>query len=484
MSIGKHTLANLAGAVVPMLAALVTVPNYLPHIGEERYGVLALIWLLLAYFGFVDLGFGRAVAQRLARLAQAPAWERSRVVWTGVLATAALGALGSVLLYATARYLIASHFKMTPLMQQEATASALWLSIALPLVLPGTLCVGVLHARLRFYEANLIQACGSVLAQVAPLCVAVSGHVELWYLVPTVLLARALTNLALLAACWRHVPLEGWASIDRGHLVEMVSYGRWVTAMNIVGALLVVVDRFAIATLTGARSVAHYAIPYDLVTRVTVLSASISSAVFPRAAAAGDQEGRELAFRAGTVLLAIMTPITIAGLVLLHPFLVFWVGKDFATASAGVGEVILLGVWINAIAVPQHVRFLAAENPRRLAVNYVIELAVFLLLLWIGIKAWGVLGAACAWALRMMLDAILVLRLNGTLAQITSSSAPSLVLVLAAMAMRFFASPLSSSVAAFAGSVLFIAALYIHRHSYTAVLRHLLPSDTAPEVRP
>lgn len=471
MSVGKHTLTNLAGSVAPMLVAIVTIPQYLTNIGEERYGVLAVIWLLLAYFGFVDLGFGRAVAQRLARLADAPARERSRVVWTGVLASAALGVAGGVLLYFTVRYLIAAHFTMSPAMRQEAMESVVWLSIALPFVVPGTICSGVLHARLRFYEANVIQSCGTILTQVLPLCVALSGRVELRYLVATVLLTRSLTSLATLAACWRHAPLER-PSIDRAHLLEMLSYGKWVTLMNIVGALLVVIDRFAIATLAGARSVAHYSVPYDLVTRVTVLSASISSAVFPRVAAANEQEGHELAFRATAVLMAVMTPIAITGILLLQPFLSFWVGKDFAAASAGVGEVVLVGIWMNGIAVPQHSRFLATENPKKLAINYLIELAAYVLALWIAVSAWGVVGAACAYTLRTMLDTLLVLRLNRTLRQVASAAAPSLLLVLGALAVRACAPSLV--VGLIAGGGLIALALFMNRQTNAIVFRHLV----------
>jgi O-antigen/teichoic acid export membrane protein len=471
MSIGKHTLANLAGSVAPMLVALVTVPHYLSAIGEERYGVLAVIWLLLAYFGFVDLGFGRAVAQRLAWLTDACAQERSRVVWTGVLASAAMGAGGGALLYFTANYLVAAHFTMSASMRQEAAGSVLWLAIALPLLIPGAICSGVLHARLRFREANVIQSCGAIAAQVLPLCVALSGRVELRVLVLTALLTRAFTTLALLAACWRHVPLQG-PSIDREHLLGMVSYGKWVTLMNIVGALLVVIDRLAIATFAGARWVAHYSVPYDLVTRTTVLPASVSSAVFPRAAAVGDKEGRELALRASVVLLAIMTPIVVAGAVLIRPFLAFWVGQDFAAASAGVGEVLLLGIWVNAVAVPQHSRLLATGNARKLSINYVIELAAYVVALWIGVRVAGVLGAACAYTLRAALDALLVLRLNGTLRDSASSAMPSLTLLLAALALRFLAEP--SYAQAFIAALIFAAVLHLHRRTYARVVLHLV----------
>jgi O-antigen/teichoic acid export membrane protein len=459
-----------------MLMALVTIPHYLHYIGEERFGVLAVIWSLLTYFGFVDFGFGRAVTQRLARLAHLPDIERSRVLWTGLVASVVLAVLGSIVLYFTASYLLSSQLKMSAALRDEATVATLWLALSLPLVLPASVFFGALQARLRFYEANLTQMIGSVLVQIVPLLLAMSGRVELSYLVPAVLLTRAITNLFLFAQCRRHVPLLGGPSIHMASLREMSGYGGWISVMNIIGPLLITLDRMIISVVSGARYVTHYTVPYDLVSRGTVISGSVSSALFPRAALLADEDGRALTQRAAATLLAIMTPITIIGLLALHPFLVIWVGQNLARHSWGVGELIFLGVWINCIAVPHYSRFLATESPKKVALIYLFEIPVYLILLWYGIHYWGVVGAAAAWSLRVLLDTGLLLRLNGTLARSVIMSTPSFLLILATLGIRFSELPFSAKVSL--GLVLLSLALYRDRSLYKSIFRHLLPART------
>ena len=89
---------NVLGALVPLAVSLVTVPIYMRHIGEARYGVLSIVWVLLGYFGFLDLGLARAAANALARLRDATQQERARVLVTTLALNLGLGLFGSLCL--------------------------------------------------------------------------------------------------------------------------------------------------------------------------------------------------------------------------------------------------------------------------------------------------------------------------------------------------------------------------------------------------
>ena len=94
MSVSKHTAYNLAGAVIPLILSFVTVPAYLFLIGPDRYGVLAIAWLLLGYFGLFDLGLGRATSFRIASSKDSDPAEQADVFRTALTINAGIGALG------------------------------------------------------------------------------------------------------------------------------------------------------------------------------------------------------------------------------------------------------------------------------------------------------------------------------------------------------------------------------------------------------
>ena len=62
----SSALWALLGDILPMLAAMTAAPFLLHTLGTERLGVLSLIWVVVGYVSFLDLGLGRAVTVAVA----------------------------------------------------------------------------------------------------------------------------------------------------------------------------------------------------------------------------------------------------------------------------------------------------------------------------------------------------------------------------------------------------------------------------------
>ena len=62
-SLAKNSIYNLFGYGIPLIFALVLIPLLIKGLGEERFGILNLAWVIIGYFSFFDFGIGRALTK-------------------------------------------------------------------------------------------------------------------------------------------------------------------------------------------------------------------------------------------------------------------------------------------------------------------------------------------------------------------------------------------------------------------------------------
>lgn len=413
MSIRRHTITNIAGAVIPMFVMLVTVPLYLKTLGDVRYGVLALVWLMLGYFSFMEMGLGKATANHIARLHDAPDRERGTIFWTALLVNAALGLVAAFILWNIGEYLLSSVLKIPKEFQSEAQESLPWIIATLPLVLVSSVLNGALEGRKQFFIVNVLQVTSSAIFQVVPLVVAYIYGPSLSYVIPAAVLSRALMNIPFLIACYVYVPLAPRPVLSASAARSLFSFGGWVAVTGMVSPLLDTIDRFLIGIVLGAQAVTHYVIPMQLVGKVKIIPGSLSRALFPRFSADAPADADRLALNAMRTLTIVMTPIVICGIVLLRPFMQIWVGDEIAAIAAPLGEILFFGVWINSLAHIPYFLLQGKGRPDIVAKTHAIEIAPFIFIIWIAMQQWGLYGAAAAWSARVTIEAGLLFLFSG-----------------------------------------------------------------------
>lgn len=417
VSIRRHTFYNLAGAVLPMGLSLVTIPIYIRLVGESRYGVLAVAWLLLGYFGLFDLGLGRATAQRIAAQAQAGPTERAETFWTALAMNSALGVLGGLIIWPAALFFFGHVFSIEATLRPELDTAIPWMILAVPLATISGVLSGALQGRAQFFELNIISVFSAVLIQIVPLLVAWLHGPDLAWLLPATILARLFTMGLLALRCRAHVLVGQPRSVSRALARELLQFGGWVTVTSLVGPMMVILDRFVIGALMGARFVTFYTVPFQLGSRANVIPGALSSALFPRMAEVDQAEGQRLALRALRTLAVVMTPAMLFGIFFMQPFLSIWLSPAFAGHAALVGEILLLGFWVNAFATVPYALLQASGRPHLVAQCHLIEVLPYFGALYLGLHFFGLAGAAVAFGLRTGVDNLLLLYFAGLLRQ-------------------------------------------------------------------
>lgn len=408
MSISKNAAYNLMGTIAPIIAAVLVIPAYLRLIGDQRYGVLAIVWMFVSYFGIFDIGLGRAVAQRIASLGEAEPETRANTFWTALLLNAALGLMGALIVAPFVGHYFTHYMHLTGDVRNEAMQS-LPLLITLVFVAVTSSClIGSLQGIEKFRELNLVNGVSSVLFFVAPLLAAMVWGANIRVVIMAVVISRVVAFLWMFRVCLRHVVHGVVPSYSHSEAKRLFSFGGWVALSSLVSPLLVFADRMLIGAVLGARAVTQYSVPNQLAERTSVIATALASSLFPRFSRGAAEAGVELSVQAVKALVAIMTPLCLIGILGANVFLTHWISPNFADSSSIILQCLLIGFWANSLARIPHSQLQGSGRPAVVAITQCLELIPFMFALYYCLHHFGLSAASAVIACRLALDFFLL----------------------------------------------------------------------------
>jgi O-antigen/teichoic acid export membrane protein len=406
---------NLVGQVLPLVVAVAAIPWLIRLIGLERFGFLALAWVLVGYAGLLDMGIGRAVIRTVAaRLGSGERTGADSQAAAGLAFLLGLGLFIGAIGLLLARWLVHAVLQVPPALQPEATGALRLLALSMPFVMLSNGYVGVLSAHEAFKRLNLVRAALSLASYALPLVLALAGAVTLPEVVATIVAVRVVGTLAFAWAChsacgfrWRPRRPE------RAAARELLQLGGWMSVSNLVSPLLSQLDRLIVGALVPLRAVGVYAAPSDLTTRLMALPYALVSAFFPRAShlEPGSAQAAQALADLTRWLFLVMLPPLVMVMALAWPAMQLWLGDEIGAQAALVLQLLVPGVLMNTLAQAPATLIQAAGRPRDMALLHLAELPLFLALLWALTARWGIVGTALAASLRLALDALAVFAL-------------------------------------------------------------------------
>jgi O-antigen/teichoic acid export membrane protein len=394
-----------------------------------------LAWIVIGYFSLFDLGIGRALTKLVAdKLGAHQEHDIPPLAWTSLLLMLVLGGIGCLVLTGTAPWLVQS-LKVPVELQAETLPSLYLLGASIPIVTVTSGLRGILEAQQRFYVLNFIRVPTSIFSYAGPLLVLPFSH-SLISVVLVLFFGRLIGGAAHLVACFHTMPaLRGNFVLQRVLILPLVRFGGWMTVSNIVGPLMVYVDRFLIGGLLSLAAVTYYTVPFDVLTRLSVIPASVTAVLFPAFAVSLIQDRERTALlvsRGIKYIFLAMFPIILITVTFAPEGLQLWLGSAFSHNSELVMRVLAAGVFINAIAYVPFVLIQGAGRPDITAKLHLLELPLYLGSLWQLTKRLGIEGSAVAWTGRITLDAVLLFFLAHRLLPHKHRLVPNLVATTAA----------------------------------------------------
>lgn len=402
-------MASVYADAALVLTTLLVTPYLISRLGAEPYGVLALVSVLAGQLTVLQLGIGpattRLVAEHRGRgeLREIGAILRAALLWS-----LASGACIGLAFAALAPWAWTNFFKATDDGLRIALSSIAPALVVVALQPALAALTGFLIGEERFGLVAAWRLTFGVSRMAAAAGVAAAGGG-----VPLVISAQAATDVVALiavlvastAAHAYQIPVRSIAKSLR----TLFALGAPFALVGVLATVLVDAEKLAVSAADSVREFTFYFVPYVAVSRLSLVSGGLATALMPRvaslAAARGGVAAARLTARATRLSIGGMMAI-LAPLVALTPeLLAFWLGPDFADKSTRPTRILLVALLANTSAYAASAALRAKARPVTLAILYAVEIPVHLIIVYVAVSNWGIVGAATAWALRAILDA-------------------------------------------------------------------------------
>ena len=409
--LARNTGFSLAGQAATLTVAFFAVPLLVDGLGTARFGVLALAWVVIGYAQVFDLGIGRALIKLTSeKLGTGRESEVPSFFWTALIGMTVLGFVMGGAVALVSPWLVG--VLNVPANLEQETLTTFWvLAGGLPLAISGAALRAHLEALQRFDLVNAVVIPASVLTYFGPVLMLQLTD-SLPAVVSAVVFSRVVSWVVNALLVFRVTPaIRRELELRRDALRRLIGFGGWVTIWNVINAFLIAADRFLVGALVSITAVAYFATPYEVMTKLLVVSIALAGVFFPAFALNLEASPRRIAaifsggIRFGFIALFPVSLVTVA---FAFEGLDLWLGGAFAENSEVVLQWLAVGVLIaslNQIGLGL-VQSSRPDLPAKLAL---VELPLYLGLFLLLLETYGIEGAAAAWAIRAAVEGIVLL---------------------------------------------------------------------------
>lgn len=390
-----------------LIPGLLTIPvmAYLARtLNVELFGILLIAYAIVGYSGIFDAGLARAVIRQIASSNDI---QKDRLVMgTALISVTFLSLIPSLFLLifapSVSRWLSVSINNASQVIQAIQL-----LGLVIPFFLIGLISFAFLEGKQRFTELNKYKVVTGTLIALTPAALIISsGSNSLVAAIVGLLIARGVSALIAVIAL-KNALGTFKPKFCRSVLVELLTFGGWITLSNIISPLMVYADKFILSSIIGAERVAFYNAPSDLIQKIAILPGALARTLFPMFSHnQRDSKRKEYIAYIG---LSISLFLLLCPLFFMADWILnLWLGQPYGQESESILKVLIIGFFFNGLAQIPFTRIQAFGKSRTTAFMHLSEVLPYLLLLFLFVREFGLVGAAYAWSIRMVADFMLL----------------------------------------------------------------------------
>ncbi|MEP6607099.1 MAG: oligosaccharide flippase family protein [Burkholderiaceae bacterium] len=399
-----RALWGFAAWALPLAVVFVLTPTLLRLLGQDRFGVLMLVFVTPLIAAQLDLGIASNGIRQLAAAMAIGNVDAGRTLVTFSLA---LGLIGAAL--ATAVWFGASAISSalgfdTVLGASSGSelvrACAVWIAISMATLLPGL----VARAAQALVWITALQTLAAVSLWLGALLIVRSGQPLTDVVVLGIGLSLAV-GVTMAFAMRQRIDWGGAPRFDYRLITQDRRFSAGIFGSQVASMLVYQGDRILISALGSPAIVGAYSLCANVANKTLAAVVALTSFVFPHAAALHStdrvREIEELSHALNRAVIVLVVPLLTPGWVLATPFLLLWLGEFSSAELIMAFRILWLAFAIPAFAVPIG-NILISSGRAELAARFswltaIVVLGSMLLL----VPNYGLLGATTAMLLGM-----------------------------------------------------------------------------------
>jgi len=282
----------------------------------------------------------------------------------------------------------------------------------LPFVILTSGLRAVLEACGAFGSANLIRLALGVWTFAGPMLAVTLKGPDLFSVAIVLVIGRIFGALAHVWAAHGALP-QAWSKLAcrKRQAGALLRSGGWLLAGNVVAPVMGLADRFVLGMFVPVATMAYYATPQEVVTKLWIVPGALSAVLFPALAAriATQREDTPVLVRQSILgLTVILLPLTLGMATFAQQLLALWLGQAFATEARLCAVLFSIGMFVSGLAQVPYTALQSAGKAATTALLHLLELPLFLAALVWAAGNWGVDGVAWVWLARVVVDALLL----------------------------------------------------------------------------
>lgn len=399
----RNEIFNITGFILPMFSGFIVLPIIQRSLDPDKYGILIIIWLFTNIVGLMDFGLNRALTIKISNKDND---SKHKDISQELFVLCLISILMTIISFSLKSLIIKTSSQHSD--ELEIAMSYYITCISVPFIIITSGLRAILEGLEKFDIVNYLRVPMMTYNYLLPALVIILGYQNVFTIATLLLIGRIVFLLLHYSFVAKNIQIN--FSHFRFNKIkstfETLSRIKWLTLIATLSPLIGSFDRWIVNSLTSAKEIGYYATPYEVVSRLGIIPSALVAVMIPTILSSKNLNKSKLSqsiqYLDKTIF--IMLPITSFFCLFSYEFLSHWINTDFANVSYLYLTIFSSGIFLNSLAGVPINYLMSTGSESTVAKNYIYQILIYPICLYIAVIQWGTLGAAITWLSRIFID--------------------------------------------------------------------------------